>query len=82
MIPPQCAICIRNINNYKGNFMLLEFKKNPNEPELPVNWVGPQPNTKWCCAIHYPLLYNYKNMMWIEARKKLKEDNNISKFYG
>ena len=88
MITPQCSVCIRNLNNFKGDFMLVRFNQNNNDTNQNNNDTNQNIlenqniDLKWACQIHYPIMFTYKNNTWSQAKILLEKNNNIKVFYA
>ena len=78
MITPQCSVCVRNLNNFKGDFMLVRFNSDTKDTNQNILQ---NLDLKWACQIHYPILFAYKNNTWEQAKILLEKNNNIKVFY-
>jgi hypothetical protein len=85
MITPQCTICVRNINNYDGSFMLVPYKVqkliSDDVEDNVSDVIGSTLNMKWACEIHYPIMYKYRVYTWHQAKMLLGNIHNIKRFY-
>ncbi|VVU94875.1 hypothetical protein CPAV1605_600 [seawater metagenome] len=79
MIHPQCSICVRNVNNYEGSFMLIAYKNKKKNQDNP-DFIKSVLEMKWACELHYPLMYKYKKYTWPEAKKLISQTYNIQDF--